>query len=129
MKILLDTHVFIWALDNPVEIPSKALDLMRNPENDILISVGSMWEIAIKVSQNKLPLSIDYRIWIEKGLRDIGASILSIEIPHMELQSKLPWHHKDPFDRLLICQSISENLPIISNDTKFDLYPIKRIWG
>lgn len=90
MKLLLDTHVFIWALDNPLQISSTALDLMKNPENEIFLSVGSLWEIAIKVSLNKLPLSIGYRSWIEKGIRDIGATILSIEIPHMELQSKLP---------------------------------------
>jgi PIN domain nuclease of toxin-antitoxin system len=60
---------------------------------------------------------------------DIGAQILPIEIIHLELQSTLPWHHKDPFDRMLTAQAVSEHFPIISGNTKLDLYPIKRIWG
>ncbi|MFN6053340.1 MAG: type II toxin-antitoxin system VapC family toxin, partial [Planctomycetia bacterium] len=66
MKLLLDTHVFIWPVDNPLQISQTAMDLMRNPENELLFSVGSMWEIAIKVSKDKLPLSIPYRPWLEK---------------------------------------------------------------
>jgi PIN domain nuclease of toxin-antitoxin system len=94
----------------------------------LLLSSGSIWEIAIKVGLKKLTLSLPYRAWIEKAIADLDLSFLPITVEYADAQSVLPNHHKDPFDRLLVAQSQVEGAPLVSADATLDTYGITRIW-
>ena len=128
MKFLLDTHTFIWFVLNQPELSSVARDLIINPNHDILLSPATHWEIAIKISIDKYQLPDPYEVWMNQQLLTNTFEILPITIAHTATVINLPFHHKDPFDRLLIAQAIVENIPIISTDGIFDLYPVDRIW-
>jgi PIN domain nuclease of toxin-antitoxin system len=101
---------------------------MQNPANDLLLSAATIWELAIKVGQGKISLSLPYRQWMETAITDLELEILPVTVEYAERQSVLPPHHKDPFDRLLIAQAQIEAIPIVSADTAFDSYGITRIW-
>ena len=128
MKFLLDTHTFIWFVLNQPELSSVARDLIINPNHDILLSPATQWEIAIKISIDKYQLPDPYEVWMNQQLLTNTFEILPITIAHTATVINLPFHHKDPFDRLLIAQAIVENIPIISTDGIFDSYPVDRIW-
>ena len=99
MRLLLDSHTLIWAVDEPTKLSATAVAALQDPGNDLLVSAGSVWEIAIKVGLKKLALSQPYRSWIEKAIADLGASLLSINIEHADALVGLPMHHRNPFDR------------------------------
>lgn len=128
MKLLLDTHTFLWFVLNQAELSSTARNLIINPSNDIFLSPASYWEIAIKISIGKYQLPGPYDLWMNDQLLTNTIEVLSITIAHTAAIINLPFHHKDPFDRLLIAQSIAENIPIISTDRIFDSYAVNRIW-
>jgi len=128
MKLLLDTHTFLWFVLNQPELSTTARDLIINPNNDILLSPASYWEIAIKISIGKYQFPGPYELWMNDQLLTNIIEILPITIAHTATVIKLPFHHKDPFDRLLIAQSIAENISIISTDGIFDSYAVDRIW-
>ena len=128
MKFLLDTHTFLWFVLNQPELSSVARDLIINPNHDILLSPATYWEIAIKISIGKYRLHGSYEAWMNQQLPTNTFEILPITIAHAATIINLPFHHKDPFDRLLIAQAIIENIPIISTDRIFDSYPVDRIW-
>ena len=94
----------------------------------MLLSAASLWEIAIKLSLGKLSLAQPFEALIPQQMRLNGIKLLGIEIEHTATMSKLPFHHRDPFDRLLIAQAMVEQMPIVSADTAFDTYPITRLW-
>jgi PIN domain nuclease of toxin-antitoxin system len=127
MKILLDTHTFLWFINDSPELSNAAADLLES-DVDLLLSMASLWEIAIKVSLNKLTLPDDYERFIPQQITLNNIEILTITFEHLTVVSRLPFHHRDPFDRLLIAQSMSENLQIVSADTKFDSYEVDRKW-
>ena len=127
MKILLDTHTFLWFINDSPELSSSAADLLES-DVDLLLSTASLWEIAIKVSLNKLTLPDSYEQFIPQQITLNNIEILTITFEHLTVVSRLPFHHRDPFDRLLIAQSMSENLQIVSVDTQFDRYGISRKW-
>ena len=127
MKILLDTHTFLWFINDSPELSSSAADLLES-DVDLLLSTASLWEIAIKVSLNKLTLPDSYEQFIPQQITLNNIEILTITFEHLTIVSRLPFHHRDPFDRLLIAQSMSENLQIVSTDTQFDRYGISRKW-
>jgi PIN domain nuclease of toxin-antitoxin system len=127
MKILLDTHTFLWFINDSPELSSSAADLLES-DVDLLLSTASLWEIAIKVSLNKLTLPDSYEQFIPQQITLNNIEILTITFEHLTVVSSLPFHHRDPFDRLLIAQSISENLQIVSVDTQFDRYGVSRKW-
>ena len=129
MRVLLDSHTLIWAGDDPARISVPAMDVMRNPANELFISVVTIWEIAIKVTVGKLPLSLPYRQWLDKAFVDQRLSLLAITLDHTERQVSLPFHHRDPFDRLIAAQAIVEEMPLVSADTIFDAYGVNRIWA
>jgi PIN domain nuclease of toxin-antitoxin system len=128
MRLLLDSHTLIWAVDEPTNLSTTAVAALQDPGNDLLVSAGSVWEIAIKVGLKKLTLSQPYRPWIEKAIADLGASLLPVNIEHTDAVVGLPMHHRDPFDRLLVAQSMIEKLPVVSADTQLDAYGITRLW-
>ena len=99
-----------------------------HPQNEVFLSVATLWEIAIKVSLGKLDLAIPFEQMMEELLNRYAVRVLPISIAALVAVSKLPFHHLDPFDRLLIAQAIVENIPIISRDSIFSNYPVKIIW-
>jgi PIN domain nuclease of toxin-antitoxin system len=128
VKLLLDSHTLIWAVDDPTKLTAPIEALLQDPSHDRLLSVASLWEIAIKVSLGRLPLSVPYRQWMNKAMADLSLVVLPITLDHAERTASLPWHHRDPFDRLIVAQAQVERVPLVSADAKLDQYGITRIW-
>ena len=127
MDLLLDTNAFLWFCEDNPKLSPIGKQYIENPNNASFISMASLWEIAIKLSLGKLKLKIPFEKFVEL-VEDNGFKILSITFEHALNVSKLEFHHRDPFDRLLISQGIVEDIPIITADTAFDKYKINRIW-
>jgi PIN domain nuclease of toxin-antitoxin system len=128
VKLLLDSHTLIWAVDNPAHLGPQAVVELQNPANQLLISAATVWELAIKVGQGKLTLTLPYRQWMTKAITDLGLALLPITVEYADVQAALPRHHGDPFDRLMVAQSIVDGLPLISADPQLDAYGITRLW-
>ncbi|OLE51457.1 MAG: twitching motility protein PilT [Acidobacteria bacterium 13_1_20CM_3_53_8] len=128
MKLLLDTHTFIWFIMGSPNLSANARALIEDVANEKFLSVASLWEIAIKLSIGKLTLSVPFDVLIPQQLSLNGFELLNIEIDHAAIVATLPFHHRDPFDRLLIAQAMFEKMPIVSIDTVFDAYPVTRLW-
>lgn len=126
-NFLLDTHALIWFLEGDAQLSSTAKTIILDTDNRLCVSVASLWEMAIKMGIGKLTLTHSIEQIIARLPLEF-IELLSIEVPHILAIQQLPFHHKDPFDRLLIAQTKTENLTIISNETIFDQYAIKRIW-
>ena len=127
MRILIDTQAFIWFVENDKQIPVKMKKYLENPENSIIVSIASLWEMTIKMSLGKLFLSCDIKEMTEK-IYNNGFEILPILPEHIIKLSTLIYLHRDPFDRIIIAQGLSENMPIVSSDKIFDNYGINRKW-
>lgn len=128
MKYLLDTHTLLWYLDDDANLSQRAKQLITDPSNEIAINIGSFWEIAIKNSVGKLNLTRQIR-QIFAEARTLQIEISSVNESLILLVNTLPLHHRDPFDRLFICQCLHENIPILSRDSAFDAYGVMRIWS
>jgi PIN domain nuclease of toxin-antitoxin system len=127
MRLLLDTHTFLWFIDDNPRLSSNAKSLLES-DNDLLLSIASLWETAIKLSIGKLSLPQPFEPFVREQLRINAIDIQQIETAHLNLVSTLAFHHRDPFDRLLVAQALVEEIPIVSADTEFDGYSIKRLW-
>ena len=128
MKLLLDTHAFLWFILGDGKLSSAARSRIADPINEIMISPASYWEIAIKISLGKYSLGQPFQAFIEKQIAVNQFRVLAIEPKHAAALIGLPHHHRDPFDRLLVAQAIVEGLPIVSTDLLLDSYPIRRLW-
>jgi PIN domain nuclease of toxin-antitoxin system len=128
MKLLLDTHTFLWFALNDPKLSPEALKLIVEPVHNILISPASYWEIAIKVSLGKYQIPGAFQEWVEHQLIINFFEVLPITIAHTAKVATLPFHHRDPFDRLLAAQALTEEIPIISNDSILDTYSVIRRW-
>ena len=128
MKLLLDTHTFLWFVLNDPSLSPIARDLIIDSLNEICLSPATHWEIAIKISMGKYQLPGPFESWINTQIQTNDVQILPIEVAHTALVTTLPFHHKDPFDRLLISQSLVEKVSIISIDGIFDSYGVSRLW-
>jgi PIN domain nuclease of toxin-antitoxin system len=115
-------------VDNPAKLGPAATLVLQDPTKDLLLSAGTIWEISIKAGLGKLSLSLPFRQWIEQAIQDLSANVLPITVEYADAQSRLLAHHGDPFDRLLVAQAQTENVPLISTDTVFDQYDINRVW-
>lgn len=122
MKLLLDTHLLLWAADNIERVPPGARALMSDPQNELLFSVVSLWEIAIKSGLNRPDFCIDARM-LRRGLIDNGYRELPIFSEHAVAIDTLPPIHKDPFDRLLIAQATVEGILLLTDDATVAQYP------
>ena len=127
MEYLVDTHILLWYLDGNTALPENIAHLIDNSER-IIVSTASLWELTIKASLNKVELSNSLEQIQQVINRNKKFKILNISFAHLNILSGLPHHHRDPFDRLLIAQAISENLTIISADRHFESYPVKITW-
>lgn len=128
MKLLLDTHALIWLISGDNRLGEQAKEAFLNSDNKLYFSKASLWEMTIKISLGKLVLSENWLAAIEKEMISNGIQWLEIEIDHCKTLADLPFHHRDPFDRLLISQAISEAMTIISIDSQFSHYPLDIIW-
>jgi PIN domain nuclease of toxin-antitoxin system len=128
LRALLDTHSFLWFVTADKKLSTTAEGLISVGENELLLSVASVWEIAIKVNTGRLPIPEPLDTFIPGQLEKNRIALLPIALAHVVEAARLPLHHRDPFDRLLICQAIVESLPILSADSVFDDYPVRRIW-
>ena len=130
MRLLLDSHALIWFTRDDPQLSVKAKGLIVDVDNEILISPGTFWEIAIKVSIGKLTLTSRYADFIDVCLNRYGFRLLPIEPAHTAILAEMPFprDHKDPFDRLYVAQAIFEAVPIVSADAILDTYPIQRLW-
>lgn len=128
MKLLLDTHTLLWfALSHP-QLSGTAMSLIMDQANEKLVSPASYWEIAIKISIGKYALSKPYEDFMDEAIDKNGFGYLHILPKHTAIVASLPFHHKDPFDRLLVAQALVESISIVSNDSALDAYGITRHW-
>ena len=126
MKYLLDTHALIWFIEGNNQLSAHARQLMEDESNELFISVASLWEMAIKISIGKLNLVQPFETLFPGQLEINNIQILDISVDHLREVSRLPFHHRDPFDRLMIAQAKVEGFPIISVDAAFDAYGVQR---
>ena len=131
MQYLIDTHVFLWFVSQSKELSPTARTLIENGKNEVFISIASLWEISIKTAIGKLTINGKYETVID-DVNDNSMQILPINFAHTVEQNRLPFHHRDPFDRIIVSQAIVENMNFISADAIFDDYlkgsSIKRTW-
>jgi PIN domain nuclease of toxin-antitoxin system len=128
MRALLDTHAFLWFILDDSQLSTPARSLIEDPANDIEISPASYWAIAIKIRLGKYVLPEPYQSFIETHLAANDFQILPIVPKHTALLTTMPLHHKDPFDRLLVAQALSETIPLVSADPQLDPYGVNRRW-
>jgi PIN domain nuclease of toxin-antitoxin system len=127
VKVLVDTHALLWFLAGDLALSAIARSTMEDTANELLVSVASLWEMAIKVSLGKLALPDDYETFLREQLVKNDIELLPITLSHTAMVRKLPFYHRDPFDRLLIAQAMIEGIPLVSQDTAFDAYGMRRI--
>jgi len=128
MRLLVDTHALLWAVDNPSRLSAPAAAALRDPTNRLLIGAGTVWEISIKAGLGKLALSLPFRQWMERAIADLGLAILPMTVEYADRQATLPHHHRDPFDRFLVAQALTDAIPIVTADAQLDAYGVVRIW-
>ncbi len=128
MNLLLDTHSLLWFLNEDPHLVPNAKALIEDSLNRKFVSMATSWEIAIKVGLKKLDLGEPVSTFLPRELLVNKFDLLHIELVHALHVEKLPRHHRDPFDRLLISQSIIEKIAIVSSDDKFDSYGVVRLW-
>ncbi|HEY3138188.1 MAG TPA: type II toxin-antitoxin system VapC family toxin [Blastocatellia bacterium] len=128
MRLLVDSHALIWYVDQDHLLSSVAHTAMTDPANHLLLSAGSIWEIAIKVTLGKLVLSQPYKLWMTQAMTDLGVTVLPVTVEYADVQASRPRHHGDPFDRLIVAQALVERVLILSGDANLDDYGIARVW-
>jgi PIN domain nuclease of toxin-antitoxin system len=127
MRLMLDTHTLIWFLNGDPNLSQKARHAIENPDNLKIVSIASIWEIAIKISLNKFRFSKGFKSFLEL-IENNGFAVLPITFEHALTVSNLEFIHRDPFDRLLISQCITDNLKIVSKDKNIAKYNIETLW-
>ncbi len=129
MKIILDTHTFLWFINGDQRLSKFARKQIKNLSNQRLLSIASLWEMAIKANIGRLKLNATFSKLYTAHIFGNAIKLLQISPDHLDNLGKLPFYHKDPFDRLIISQSKYEKAAIISIDRTFDKYKVKRIWS
>ncbi|HEY9871415.1 MAG TPA: type II toxin-antitoxin system VapC family toxin [Candidatus Obscuribacterales bacterium] len=122
MKLLLDTHLLLWAAGQPDRLPDAARTLLTDPDNELMFSAASLWEVAIKRRLRRSDFSVEPRL-LRRGLLDNGYGELSITSEHAVATDILPPIHKDPFDRILVAQALTEGVILVTNDPFVAQYP------
>jgi PIN domain nuclease of toxin-antitoxin system len=128
MKLLLDTHTFIWWDSDVSKLSPRALQLCQDPANTLLLSVASIWEMQIKQQLGKLRLKLPLAEIVQGQQEANGLTVLPVQLEHVLLLEQLPFHHRDPFDRLLLAQAKAEQAPLLSCDAVFREYQADVIW-
>lgn len=128
MKLLLDTHTFLWLVDGSPNLSAAAAGALTDPSNDLFLSAASVWELAIKIGNGKLTLRDSIEDFVRKWTAAYQLTPVPVEIPHAIAVAKLASHHRDPFDRLLIAQAQVEAMTLVSGDAKLSLYGVSVLW-
>ena len=128
MRVLLDTHAALWFAAGSATLSATARAHALDPANEVLVSHATVWELAIKTSLGKLKLDRELSRWLERFVAGNGFVYLPITLRHTLAVARLPHHHGDPFDRLLVAQCEAEQLALVSRDPAFDAYGIRRVW-
>jgi PIN domain nuclease of toxin-antitoxin system len=128
MNILLDTHTFLWFVADDPRLSTAARILIEAEDSQPFLSIASLWEMAIKVSLGKLKFEQPFDVFVPQQLGMNGIGILTLSIEHTAAIATLPFHHRDPFDRLIAVQARLEKMCLISADSAFDAYDIQRVW-
>lgn len=128
MRVLVDTHAFLWWLAGDERTSRRARDVIDRPDNDVLVSAASAWEITTKHRLGKLPGADVVAADVMTAIERHGFQPLAITVAHAERAGRLPGPHRDPFDRMLIAQALAHDLPLVSVESPFDRYGVRRIW-
>jgi PIN domain nuclease of toxin-antitoxin system len=128
MNYLIDTHAFIWWAVEPVKLSAKVFGIFESSESNLFLSIASIWEMQIKIQLQKisLPLPLSELVLMQQQFNNLR--ILPIELRHIYMLETLPLHHRDPFDRIMIAQSVLNNMVFVSRDSEFEKYPIRVLW-
>lgn len=131
MRYIIDTHTFLWFNEGSDQLSKLSRKIIEDQNNEIFVSIASLWEISIKTALKKLEISGSYESVLD-DLVQANIEILPINFLHTVYQHKLPIYHKDPFDRIIVSQALGEKIDLLSGDqildSYFDEYPVKRIW-
>lgn len=128
MRYLLDTHTFIWVIQDVSKVSPTAQKRLTEPDAELYLSLVSVWEISIKVSMGKLSMQEPLGDFLREQLALNFIDVLPISFEHLVKIRELPFHHRDPFDRLIVAQSLFENIALVGRDVIFDRYGVERIW-
>jgi PIN domain nuclease of toxin-antitoxin system len=128
MRLLLDTHVFLWWVAGSSDLSRRARTAIADAKNECLVSMASAWEMAVKVSLGKLTIDGSLERFLPEQLAANAFQIMPIDLKHVFRVGRLAFHHRDPFDRLLAAQALEEGLTLISADPLFEKYAVKRLW-
>ena len=128
MKLLLDTHALLWFIGNDPQLSAPAPQNIENPQHEIFVSAASLWEIAVKLSLEKLRLPRPFGEVFPQQLEVNGFELLPISCAQLNQVVGLPFHHRDPFDRLLIAQAMADDMTIVTRDAEFSKYPARVLW-
>lgn len=129
MKLLLDTHAFLWFIAGDRQLDVYARQLIEEPSNERYLSVASIWEITIKSSLGRLIVPLPPSTLIREQIWANAINLLAITSEHLDTLHALPYHHKDPFDRLVIAQAIQEGMSLVTKDEAFDTYNVQIVWS
>lgn len=128
MKLLLDTHVFLWWNEANPKLSRHVHQLLSDPKNDLYLSVASAWEMTLKVQSGKLGLPAATAVYIPARINHYGIEPIPVTLAHVLAASALPTYHRDPFDRMLVAQGQVEGLPIVTHDSQIRKYAVETIW-
>ncbi len=128
MRFLLDTHAFLWFIEGNARLSNTGKDYIEDQSHDLLLSIASLWQMAVKISLGKLDLPQPFAEFMQSHLALSSIGLLEISPQHTYAVADLPYHHRDPFDRLLAAQCLSEGLTLISSDAVFEKYGVERVW-
>lgn len=128
MKLLLDTHVFLWLIADDSRLSTTASRLILSSDNELCLSTASVWEIFLKTQIGKLPIPKPVGAFLRTQLAENAISTLPLTLGHVLSLESIPMHHRDPFDRILIAQALTESIPILTADRQFGRYEVETIW-
>jgi len=131
VKLLLDTHTFLWHAEGDPQMSPIAAALLLDPANELFFSIASIWEVAIKVGLNKLKLSAPYLTFMSRAIAGYGLTVLPITLDDCNAYAQLPFpdkQHRDPFDRMIVSHALRNGLSIVGADLAFDPYGVTRLW-
>ena len=128
MRLLLDTHAWLWHFLGDSQLSATARAVIDDPLNEKWVSIASCWEVAIKMSTGKYTLNVPFPVLIQAGILGNRLNLLAVEPRHLVPLLNLPYHHRDPFDRLLVAQALAEQLTLVSCDADVVKYPVPVVW-
>ncbi|MEW5762516.1 MAG: type II toxin-antitoxin system VapC family toxin [Bacillota bacterium] len=128
MRVLLDTHVFLWWITDDERLSPRAREVMVEGRNTLVLSAASGWEMAVKAQLGRLSVAGDFASFLSEQLALNGIDTLPVTMAHALHVFELPAHHRDPFDRLLVAQALLEGMPIVTADPEIARYPVEVIW-